>query len=92
MRTLKIQPPSPRFLPGTFHVSGNQLAISFADDENRRQFIVVVDAQSGKKIATYSDAGDLGTAFACYSANDDVFTFLRLGEGNSLQIVRASAQ
>jgi hypothetical protein len=92
MRTLKIRPPSASFLPGTFHLSGNQLAISFADDKSRGQFIIVVDAQSGKTIATYSDAGDLGTTFACYSANDGVFTFLRLGEGNSLQIVRGSAQ
>jgi hypothetical protein len=94
MHTLKI--PAPRvtanLMPGTLHVSGNQLAISFGSDEGIRQWIVVVDAQSGRKVATYSDAGDLGSTFACYSSNDGVFTFLKLGEGNSLQIVRASAQ
>ena len=94
MHTLKI--PAPRatanLMPGTLHVSGNQLAISFGSDEGIGQWIVVVDAQSGRKVATYSDAGDLGSTFACYSSNDGVFTFLKLGEGNSLQIVRASAQ
>jgi hypothetical protein len=92
MHTLKIPAPQPKLMPGTLHVSGNQLAISFANDEEIKQWIVVVDAQSGRKVATYSDAGDLGSTFACYSSNDGVFTFLKLGEGNSFQIVRASAQ
>jgi hypothetical protein len=94
MRTLRIPAPrvTAKLMPGTLHVSGNQLAISFGSDEGIGQWIVVVDAQSGRKVATYSDAGDLGSTFACYSSNDGVFTFLKLGEGNSLQIVRASAQ
>jgi hypothetical protein len=92
MHTLKIPAPLPNLMPGTLHVSGNQLAISFANDQEIKQWILVVDAQSGRKVATYSDAGDLGSTFACYSSNDGVFTFLKLGEGNSLQIVRASAQ
>ena len=94
MHTLKIPAPraSAKLMPGTLHVSGNQLAISFASDEEIKQWIVVVDAQSGRKVATYSDAGDLGSTFACYSSNDGVFTCLKLGEGNALEIVRASAQ
>jgi hypothetical protein len=92
MHTIKIPAPQPKLMPGTLHVFGNQLAISFGSDEGIGQWIVVVDAQSGRKVATYSDAGDLGSTFACYSSIDGVFTFLKLGEGNSLQIVRASAQ
>lgn len=92
MHTLKIAAPRPTLMPGTLHLSGNQLGISFGSDQEIQQWIVVVDAQSGREVATYSDAGDLGSSFACYSSNDGVFTFLKLGEGNSLQIVRASAQ
>jgi hypothetical protein len=94
MHTLKILAPrvTAKLMPGALHISGNQLAISFGSDEGIGEWIVVVDAQSGRKVATYSDAGDLGSTFACYSSNDGVFTFLKLGEGNSLQIVRASAQ
>jgi hypothetical protein len=50
------------------------------------------DAQTGRKIASYSDPTGLGTSFACYSANEGVFTFLNLGEGNALEVIRAEAQ
>ena len=45
-----------------------------------------------RKIASYGDPTGLGPSFACYSANDGVFTFLKLGEGNELQVIRAEAQ
>jgi hypothetical protein len=54
--------------------------------------VVVADAQTGRKIASYDDAGGLGPSFACYSANDGVFTFLNLGEGNAMEVIRAEAQ
>jgi hypothetical protein len=31
----------------------------------------------------------VGPAFACYQADADLYTFLRLGEGNTLEIIRA---
>lgn len=92
MQTLKITPPQPGTAPSAFHVSGNRLAISFGNEQSQSQTIVVAEAQTGRKIASYSDPTDLGTAFACYSANEGVFTFLNLGEGNALEVIRAEAQ
>jgi hypothetical protein len=90
VRTLKVNAPVAGALPGTFHVSSNRLAVSFGNDGS--QMLVVIDAQTGRSIATYSAPGTLGTSFACYSADDRVFTFLNLGEGNALEVIRAEAQ
>jgi hypothetical protein len=74
-----------------FHVSVNQIAIEFGGDSETQTF-VVVDAQTGRRIATYSYSGDSGASFACYSANEGVFTFLSLAEENKIEVVRAEAQ
>ncbi len=92
MKTLKIGAPQPGAVPSAFHVSGNRLAISFWNKESKSEMVVVADAQTGRKIASYADATGLGTSFACYAANDGVFTFLKLGEGNALEVIRAEAQ
>ena len=92
LKTLKIAAALPGGVPSAFHVSGNRLAISFWNEESKRQMVVVADAQTGRKIASYGDSAGLGAAFACYAANDGVFTFLKLGEGNELEVIRAEAQ
>jgi hypothetical protein len=92
MKTIKVGSPLPDALPSSFHVSGNQMALSFWNDESQRQKVVVADAQTGRKIASYGDPGGLGPSFACFSANEGVFTFLQLGEGNALEVIRAEAQ
>jgi len=92
MKTIKVSSPLPGAMPSAFHLSGNRLALSFWNDESESQTVVVADAQTGHKIATYADATGVGTSFVCYSANDGVFTFLRLGEGNELEFIRAAAQ
>jgi hypothetical protein len=92
MKTLKVGTEVRGGTPAAFHVSGNRLAISFWNDEEHIQTVVIADAQTGRKIASYADPGGLGPSMACYSANDGVFTFLKLGEGNALQVVRAEVQ
>jgi hypothetical protein len=92
LKTLKISAPLPGAMPSAFHLSGNRLAISFWNEESQSQTVIVADAQTGRKIATYADATGVGTSFACYSANDGVFTFLKLGEGSELEVIRAEAQ
>lgn len=92
MQTLKVAAPLPGAVPSAFHVSGNRLALSFWNEESQSQTVVVADAQTGRKIASYADLTGLGTSFACYEANDGVFTFLKLGEGNALEVIRAEAQ
>ena len=91
-KTLRVAAPQPSGAPAGFHVSGNRLAISFWNDETQSQTVLVADAQNGRKIETYAGAGELGPSFACYSANEGVFTFLKLGDGNALQVIRAEAQ
>ncbi len=91
LRTLKVRGPAPGVMPNTFHVSANRLAVSFWADDTHSHALVVVDAQTGRRIATYSDTGALGPSFACYSADEGVFTFLHLGEGNTLEVIRAEA-
>ena len=90
VRTLKLSAPVAGALPGTFHVSSNRLAVSFGKEGS--SMLVVIDAQTGRRISTYLGPGSLGTSFACYSADDGVFTFLNLGEGNALEVVRAEPQ
>ena len=92
MKTIKVASPLPGALPSAFHLSGNRLALSFWNEESQRQTVVVADAQTGRKIASYADPTGLGPSFACYSANDGVFTFLRLGEANKLEVIRAEAR
>jgi hypothetical protein len=91
MQTLKVAAP-PGAVPNAFHLSGNRLAISFANEEGESQTVVVADAQTGRKIASYADPSGLGTSFACYDADEGVFTFLHLGERNALEVIRAEAQ
>jgi len=91
LRTLKVQAAAAGVMPSAFHVSANRVAVSFWDEEKHSQAIVVSDAQTGGRIAIYSDSGDLGAMFACYSADEGVFTFLNLGEGNALEVIRAEA-
>lgn len=92
MKTLKVSADVRGSAPAAFHVSGNRLAISFWNEKEQTQTVVITDAQTGRKIASYADPGGLGPSMACYSANDGVFTFLKLGDGNSPQVVRAEAQ
>ncbi len=92
MQTIKVAAPLAGSVPSGIHVSGNRLAISFSNEENQSQAIVVADAQTGRKIASYADTTGMGTSFACYSANEGVFTFLKLGEANALEVIRAEAQ
>jgi hypothetical protein len=89
--TLKIAGPAPGATPRAFHVSGNQMALLFFNDETESRTVVVADAQTGRKISSYNDLSG-GSQFACFSANEGVFTFLRLGDGNSLDVIRAQAQ
>ena len=70
----------------------NRLARSFWDEKVGHQSLVVADLQTGRRIATYYDPGTLGPVFACYSADEGVFTFLHLGEGNTLEVIRAEPQ
>jgi hypothetical protein len=91
LQTFKVAAP-PGTVPSSFHVSGNRLAISFWNEESQSQTVVVADAQTGRKIASFADPTGLGTSFACYEANEGVFTFLNLGEGNELEVIRAEAQ
>lgn len=90
--TLKVSGPRTGSVPGAFHVSINQMAVSFWNEENKSQTMVVADAQTGRKIASYSDPAGLGPMFACFAANEGMFTFLRLGEGNALEVIRAQPQ
>ena len=92
MKTIRVGSPLRDALPSAFHVSGNQMAISFWNDESEKQTVVVADAQTGRKIASYADPDGLGPSFVCYSADEGVFTFLNLGEGNALEVIRADAQ
>jgi len=92
IKTIKVSSRLPGASPSAFHLSGNRLALSFWNEESQRQTVVVADAQTGRKIASYADPTGLGPSFACYSANDGVFTFLKLGEGNELEVIRAEAR
>ena len=91
VRTLRVSLPNKGVAPSAFHVSGNSVAVAFWNDQEQRQTIVVVDSQTGHPMARYSDPGSLGAAFACYSADEAVFTFLQLGEQNTIEVVKAEA-
>jgi hypothetical protein len=92
VRTLKVSAPVASVMPEAFHVSGNRMAVSFWNDDDQSRMLAVNDAQTGQRIATYSGSAELGQSFACYSADDAVFTFLHLGEKNELEVIRAEAR
>lgn len=91
LKKLKIASPVPDGLSGDSHTSGNRLAISF-EQKNERHTLVIADAQTGRKIASYDESTGAGTSFACFSANEGVFTFLKLGAGNELGVIRSEPQ
>ncbi len=91
VKTLKIAAPLPGGIANSFHVSENRLALLFRNGGEQSPSIEVVDGETGRKISAYSVSSDLG-AFACYSANDGVFTFLKHGDGNVIEMIRAEAQ
>ena len=91
VRRLRVKTPLKDARPNAFHISGNRLALSFADAEGESQTLIVADTQTGDEISRYSDSAGLGPTFACFSANEGVFTFLKLGEGNELEVIRAEA-
>jgi len=90
--TVTVSAPVAGVMPDAFHISKNRMATSFWNDDGQSRVIVVSDAQTGQSIGTYSGAAGLGQSFACYSADDAVFTFLHLGEKNELEVVRAEAR
>jgi hypothetical protein len=93
MKTFKVGTPSSENQRASgFHLSGNQLAISFWNEAGESQAMVVVDAQTGRKVSSYAVSAGLGPSFVCFSANEGVFTFLKLGEANALEVTRADAQ
>jgi hypothetical protein len=92
LRTLKVSAPVTGVMPDAFHVSKNRMATSFWNDHDQSRVLVVSDAQTGQEIASYSGAAEPGESFACYSADDGVFTFLHLGEKNELEVIRAEAR
>lgn len=92
VRTLKVSAPVAGDMPDGFHVSKNRMAVSFLSDDNQARVLVINDAETGQRIATYSGAAELGQSFACYTADDAVFTFLHLGEKNELEVIRAEAR
>ena len=67
------------------------MALLFWNEETETRNVVVADAQTGRKIARYNDLSG-GSQFACFSANEGVFTFLRMGDGNALEVIRAEVQ
>jgi len=92
VRKLRIPGPLPGGTPSAFHVSENRLAIGFENDHGHQNILVIADAWTGRKIASYSVSSDLAPRFACYSADEGIFTFLTLGEDNTLQVIRAEAR
>lgn len=92
MRMIKVAAPAAGAVPNVFHLSGNQLALSFGSEQGDAMTMVVVDAQTGRRISSYADPGGLGPSFSCFAANEGAFTFLKLGESNELEVIRAEAQ
>jgi hypothetical protein len=92
MKTIQVPTSVHGGRPSAFHVSGNRLAVSFQNEDSDRADMVVADAETGRKIAAYGDSTGEETMFACYAADEGVFTFLRLGDGNTLEVIRAEAR
>jgi hypothetical protein len=92
MKTIQVPTSVHGGRPSAFHVSGNRLAVSFQNEDSDRANMVVADAETGRKIAAYRDSTGEETMFACYAADEGVFTFLRLGDGNTLEVIRAEAR
>jgi hypothetical protein len=96
VRRFKIDPGDGDYRPGPVHISGNRMAVLFIQPKTRQKIMKVVDLE-GQELASYEEArgdgktklGGVGSAFACYSAQPERFTFLRTGENDKLELLIA---
>ena len=95
LRTLKIEPADTGQMPIDLRVAEGRIAVEFslsssADGYEGTNF-TVSDATTGQKLSSDVDENVLGV-FACYRAEPERFTFLRISDDNKLQILEASAK
>jgi hypothetical protein len=76
-------------MPTAMQVSGNRLAIDFWDNDTESGTIKLVDTQTGNELASYEYGASLGPMFACYSSEQENFSFLTVDQ-DKLTLVRAS--
>ncbi|MBI3476031.1 MAG: hypothetical protein HY010_09880 [Acidobacteria bacterium] len=71
-------------------LSGRRIATySFFEGASSTPTVAVSDSRTGKIVETESVPGAMRPAFVCYSPDEEVFTFLQLGEGGALEVIRA---
>lgn len=80
VRRFTVDPGQPDYMPDSMHIAGNRIAVQFTRALGGEKFLKVVDLE-GHEIATYDDPKhdektSLGSAFICYSANPERFTYL----------------
>jgi hypothetical protein len=95
LRTLKIEPADTGQMPIDMQVAEGRIAVEFslsspADGYEGTNF-TVSDATTGQKLSSDVDENVPGV-FACYRAEPERFTFLRISDDNKLQILEASAK
>lgn len=70
--------------------SGRRIATySFFEGPSNTPSAFVTDRGTGRDVATEPAPGAMRPAFVCYSPDEEAFTFLQLGEGGALGVIRA---
>ena len=70
--------------------SGRRIATySFVEGIPNAPTAVVTDSRTGSVVATEPAPPAMRAAFVCYSPDEEAFTFLQLGEGGALEVIRA---
>ena len=96
VRRITVDPGKADYKPAEMHISGNRIALLFFEPQTMEKRMKIVDLE-GREIATYDEVrtegkakfGLLGTAFACYTANPESFTFLTTGANDTLELAIA---
>lgn len=89
VRRFTVDPGNPDFTPVEMHISGNRLAVLFAQHQTMERIMKVLDLE-GHEIATYQELspdgkprpGTIGIAFACHISRPERFTFLATDDDN----------
>ncbi len=95
VRRFTVDPGDADLRPTEMHIAGNRIAVLFFHPQTMATRMKIVDLE-GREIATYdenddakSEAGGLGTAFACYTANPERFAFLSTGDNQRIEFLFA---
>jgi len=91
-----VDPGDESYRPHGMHIAGDRIAVMFVQPQSLEKNMRIVDLE-GHAITSYGEnpksngqpGNELGSAFVCYSANPESFTFFAADNDNRLELLIA---